>query len=171
MEGAPSEFYAPYFGLSAVTLRRWFEIQFTDGLNWDNFGTHWQFDHIVPAAYFDYSSEEDLKLCWSFINLRVEPVDQNKNRGNRIGVISVRPYFQRLYEQTGFVLCQKMLDKIASLEISQIESSKSIEAFIIENKVSLEQITQLTKEEFARYNAGMSIEDLLLEREILKKFS
>lgn len=171
LEGAPSEFYAPYFGLSASTLRRWFEIQFTDGLGWDNFGTHWQFDHIVPAAYFDYSAEEDLKLCWSFINLKVEPIDQHKNRGNRIDVISVRPYFQKLYEQTGFFLCQKMLDKIATLEISEIESSPSMEAFIIENKTALEQITQLTREEFARYNAGMSIEDLLLEREILKKFS
>lgn len=171
LEGSPSEAYAPYFGLDAKTLRNWFELQFTEDLNWENFGSRWQFDHIVPAAYFDYSNEEDLRLCWSFINLRVERIDQNKNRGSRVDVISVKPYFQSLYNKTGFSLCLKMIEKIESIEISSIESHTSIESFIIENKVWLEQISTLTNEEFGRYNAGMAISDILLEREILKKFS
>jgi hypothetical protein len=171
LEGSPSEAYAPYFGLDAKTLRNWFELQFTEDLNWENFGSRWQFDHIVPAAYFDYSNEEDLRLCWSFINLRVERIDQNKNRGSRVDVISVKPYFQSLYNKTGFSLCLKMIEKIESIEISNIETHSSIESFIIDNKVWLEQISTLTNEEFGRYNAGMAISDILLEREILKKFS
>lgn len=171
MEGTPSEMYAPYFGLDAQSLRKWFEIQFTDDLNWANFGTNWQFDHIVPAAYFDYSNEEDLKLCWSFINIRVERIEQNKNRGNKVDVISVRPYFQELYNKTSFSLCLKMLEKIETLEISNIGNNASIERFIIDNKEWLEQIADLSPEEFGRYNAGMKLSDILLEREILKKFS
>lgn len=178
LEGAPSESYAPYFGLSAADLRTWFELQFGQGLGWENFGTHWQFDHIVPATYFDYSKEEDLKLCWSFINLRVEPIAQPETGGpsspphkNQIDVISARPYFQRLYDQTGLLLCQKMLDKIASLEISQIEATPAIESFICANKETLEQIADLTPAEFARYNTGTPIKDIFLEREILRKFS
>lgn len=171
IEGAPSEVYAPYFGLDAQSLRKWFEIQFSDDLNWENFGTSWQFDHIVPATYFDYSIEEDLKLCWSFINIRAERIEQNKNRGNRVDIISVRPYFQDLYNKTSFSLCLKMLEKIATLEISNIESNASIEHFIIENKDWLEQIADLSPEEFGRYNAGMKLSEILLEREILKKFS
>lgn len=171
LEGSPSEAYAPYFGLDAKTLRNWFELQFTEDLNWENFGSSWQFDHIVPAAYFNYSNEEDLRLCWSFINIRVERIDQNKNRGSRVDVISVKPYFQSLYNKTGFSLCLKMIEKIESIEISSIKSHNSIESFIIENKVWLEQISTLTNEEFSRYNAGMAISEILLEREILKKFS
>jgi hypothetical protein len=70
LERSPSESYAPYFGLDIETLRKWFELQFTDELTWDNFGKAWQFDHIIPATYFDYSNENDLQLCWSFINIR-----------------------------------------------------------------------------------------------------
>ncbi|GAC1536461.1 MAG: hypothetical protein NVS3B15_16950 [Sediminibacterium sp.] len=170
MDGSPSEAYASYFGLDTPTLREWFELQFTGELNWINFGKNWQFDHIVPATYFDYSNEEDLRLCWSFINLRVEKIELNKNRGNRIDVLAVRPYFQDLYDKTGFSLCLKMLEKIKTLEIGNIESHPAIETFIIQNKTHLEAISSLTKEEFHRLNQGTSLSDILLEREILRKF-
>lgn len=170
IDGLPSEAYAPYFGLDTHTLRQWFELQFTEDVNWIHFGKDWQFDHIVPATYFDYSNEEDLRLCWSFINIRVERIDLNKNRGNRIDVMAVRPYFQDLYDKTGFSLCLKMLEKIKTIEISNIECHPLIENFIIENKDHLETISSLTNEEFYSLNQGVPLPDILLEREILRKF-
>ncbi len=170
LEGLPSEAYAPFFGLDTRTLREWFELQFTEDLNWLSFGKNWQFDHIVPATYFDYSNEDDLRLCWSFINLRVEKIELNKNRGNRIDVLAVRLYFQDLLDKTGFSLCQKMLDKIRSIELSNIESNANIEGFIVKNKERLETISSLSNEEFASLNQGISLTNILLEREILRKF-
>jgi len=170
LDKAPSEAYAPYFGLDMETLRKWFELQFTPDLHWDNFGKAWQFDHIIPATYFDYSSRADLLLCWSFINIRVEKIDLNKNRGHRIDLLAVRPYFQDLYNKTGFSLCQKMLEKIASIEISNIESHPAIENFIIDNRDLLENIAGFDHEEFNSLNKGATTADILLEREILRKF-
>ena len=171
LERLPSESYAHYFGLDSHTLREWFECQFIEELNWDNFGKAWQFDHIIPATYFDYSNEEDLYLCWSFINLRVEPLDQNKNRGNRIDILAVRSYFENLYSKTGFVLCRKMLEKIKTIEVSNIQSHSALVDFIITNKEKLAAIGGLSKEEFANLNSGTPLGDILLEREILRKFS
>jgi len=170
IDGLPSEIYAPYFGLDTNTLRQWFELQFTEDMNWIHFGKDWQFDHIVPTTYFDYSNEDDLRLCWSFINIRVEIIDLNKNRGDRIDVLAVRPYFQDLYNKTGFSLCLKMLDKIKTIEVSNIESHPLIENFILLNKNHLETISSLSKEEFHNLNQGVSLSDILLEREILRKF-
>lgn len=172
LEGKPSEAYARYFGLSTQTLREWFELQFDEELNWENFGKAWQFDHIVPATYFDYSNEEDLLLCWSFINMRVEKINlDNKARVNRIDVLAIRSYFQDLYEKTGFSLCQKMLQKIEQLETTGFDTNSNIVAFINQHKPWLEKMGDLTAEEFSRLNDGMSVSDVLLEREILKKFS
>lgn len=70
--------YAPYFGLNIVKFRQWIEIQFTGELNWENFGAAWQFEHIVPLAYFDFSIEDDMHLCWNFINIRVESLELKK---------------------------------------------------------------------------------------------
>jgi hypothetical protein len=170
LEGKPSEAYARYFGLSTASLREWFELQFTEGLNWGNFGKAWQFDHIVPATYFDYSNEEDLLLCWSFINMRVERIDPDSSRGNRIDLLASRLYFQDLYEKTGFSLCRKMLQKIERTEASGFKANPAAEAFINRNKDWLEKMSDLSAEEFAKLNNGMSVSDILLEREILKKF-
>lgn len=170
IEDNPNENYAPYFGLDSKTMKKWIEIQFKDGLGWENYAKAWQFDHIVPVVYFDYTNEEDLMLCWNFINIRVEPFQLNKNRGNRVDVLAVKSYFQGLYEKTGFSLANKMLEKINSIEVSNIESNSSIENFIISNKERLENIASLNKYEFNRFNQGWDLNEILAERELLKKF-
>ncbi|MFY7964164.1 MAG: hypothetical protein ACOVO1_04660 [Chitinophagaceae bacterium] len=170
IENVPNVNYAPYFGLDTTTFRKWIEIQFTNDLSWDNYAKSWQFDHIVPVVYFDLEVEEDLRMCWSYINIRVEPFNFNKNRGNRVDVLAVKSYFLDLYNKTSFSLCKKMLDKIESIEVSSIESNTTIEQFINDNKSRLENIASLNKYEFNRFNAGANIEDIILEREILKKF-
>ena len=51
LEKMPSEAYAPYFGLDVEGFRQWIALQFTPELNWSNFATAWQLDHIVPVTY------------------------------------------------------------------------------------------------------------------------
>jgi hypothetical protein len=169
LEKMPSDAYAPYFGLDTILLREWFELQFSSGLEWGNFGKAWQFEHILPTTYFDYSNENDLRLCWNFINIRVEKLEEQPGN-HRISALAVRPYFQGLYDKTGFSICLKMLEKIARIEVANIESLPGQEDFIIRNKPLLENISGLSQEEFNRFNKGTSVEDILLEREILRKF-
>jgi len=170
IEKSPSQQYAPYFGLPIELYREWIELQFTDGLNWENFGKSWQFDHVVPVVYFDYTVEEELRLCWSFINVRVERLESNKARGHRVDVLAVKTYFEQLFTTTGFELCQKMIDKIIRIEKSNIVSEPAIESFIIQNASLLTGIGDLNEEEFNQLNNGSTLEEVLLEREILKKF-
>ena len=169
IEKMPSEAYAPYFGLDIETLRHWFEIQFTGEQDWDNFGKAWQFDHLIPTSYFDYNKEEDLQLCWHFINIRVAAFEEGKPI-RTIELLTVRSHFEALYQQTGYSVCKKMLDKIADIENAGIESNNAIEAFLVDHKQLLDGITQLDKESFQRLNQGSTVAALLLEREILRKF-
>ncbi len=170
LEGTPSEAYAPYFGIDRVQLRKWFELQFTEEINWETFASNWQFDHVLPVAYFDFTKEEDLILCWNFVNIRVEGLGADKKRGNRMDVLAVKKHFNHLFQKTGYTICQKMLEKIERIETSGIESNENLIHFLSENKTMLADVSTLTKEEFARYNEGTSIKDLQTEREILKKF-
>lgn len=165
--------YAFYFGLGVEQFRKWIEIQFTDDLNWENFGSSWQFDHILPLSYFDFAVEEDLLLCWNFLNIRVERINlfQEQTTGSRIDVIAARHYFNTLFSKTGFTFCLKMVQKINDIENSSIVSEPAIEQFILQNKVQLELMSSITREEFNDLNTGMTLDDILLEREIIKKFS
>jgi hypothetical protein len=170
LEKKPSIFYAPYFGLDVDGCREWIELQFTADLNWANFAKAWQFDHVVPTNYFDFDNGEDLKLCWNFINIRVDKLEPGKNSGSRVDLLSAKPYFQDLYNKTGYGFCLKMIDKISAIEISNMESHPEIEGFLINNKEKLETIASLSQEEFEKFNRGSSLKDILLERAILKKF-
>jgi hypothetical protein len=161
--------YAPYFGLDSNSFREWIELQFDSDSTWDTFATAWQFDHIVPVNYFDFNDEEDLKLCWNFINIRVEKV-HNKDEGNRIDVIAAKSFFKELFLKTGLPTCKKMIDKIEKIEASQVGLNKAIENFILKLKPGLEKMATFTTEEFEKLNMGMTPEQVAYERDFLKKF-
>lgn len=162
--------YASYFGLDIQGFRNWIELQFTEGLNWDNFGTAWQFDHIVPVAFFDFEQEQDLYLCWNFINIRVERLDDQTNKANKAALLVIKNYFDDLFNKTGLQFCRQMVNRIQQMEASVSLYNPKQEIFIKENKEKIETIVGLTAGEMSLFNQGISLKDILLQKEILKKF-
>jgi hypothetical protein len=162
--------YAPYFGLDVENMRKWFEYQFQPGIEWDNFGKMWQFDHIIPVTYFDFSDEAELKICWNFTNIRVEKLQLNKDRGNRLDVLAAKNYFKELYEKTKYAPCLKLLQKIDSLELSEFVSTERQQAFIRKHWEYLNMIESYSFFEFELLNSGRDINEVKKEIEFLKKF-
>ena len=164
-------YYAPFFGIDITNFRQWIDNQFDEDTNWENFSDSWQFDHIIPVTYFDFKEENDLKLCWNFTNIRIEKLQLNKNRGNRIDLLGAKSYFESLYENTGYLVCQKMLEKIVRIELSQRASNEKMESFVKERKPILDIMSTFSAYEYDKLNSGNSIEEVLNEREFIKKFS
>ena len=169
LEEHPSAFYAPFFALDIKNLREWFEMQFDRGMSWDNFGKEWQFDHIIPVVYFDYSDRAELKLCWNFTNLRVEPIHLNKNRGHRVDVLAAKAYFKELYDRTRYPPCLNLLEKITTIELSELISSEKQFAFISKHRDYIELIENYSEFEFELLNRGRSVEEINKELELLNK--
>lgn len=170
IDQSPCPNYAPYFGLDIQKMRKWFEMQFPTETSWGDFGSKWQFDHIIPVTYFDFTDESELKLCWNFINLRVELFQRNKDRGNRVDVLAAKAYFEELYKKTFYRPCLRLLEKIDKIEFSAIVSSEVQQAFIAEHRDYLERIEGYSVFEFDLLNHGRSIEEVRKEIEFLKKF-
>jgi hypothetical protein len=138
-------------------------------MSWENFGKRWQFDHIIPVVYFDFQSKEELKLCWNFTNLRIEPIHLNKNRGHRVDVLAARNYFQDLYDKTHYLPCKLLLEKIDRIEISELLSTDQQADFLRKHKDYLELIEGYTEFEFEMLNRGRSVDEVNRELELLKK--
>lgn len=60
-------------------FKKHIEKQFTEGMNWDNYG-EWHIDHIKPCMTFDFSKLKNHKLCFNFKNLRPLWADDNRRR-------------------------------------------------------------------------------------------
>ena len=67
-----------YLGCNMEEYTQYFESQFTPEINWDNYGEYWEIDHIKPIASFDLSIEENLYICFHYLN--TQPLEKNQNR-------------------------------------------------------------------------------------------
>lgn len=73
--------YLPY---NTNQARKHFESLFDEHMNWENYGTYWQIDHVISQAYLSYTSteQENFKLCWSLGNLQPLNIQENSAKSS-----------------------------------------------------------------------------------------
>lgn len=92
--------------LNAIELRAWVQTRWQEGMSWENYGTVWVVDHIVPFRFFDLTNQEDLEICWNYKNLMPMYLkDNEKKNGNvymsYILLFSIKqfdPFYQKLFD-------------------------------------------------------------------------
>ena len=52
-------------------------------MTWENYGTMWHIDHIVPCAFFDLSDPEQQKQCFNWKNLQPLTWEDNLSKGDK----------------------------------------------------------------------------------------
>lgn len=69
---APGGKYAAALGYTWAALRKHLESLFQPGMDWDNWGTVWELDHIKPVRDFRYESIDcpTFRECWALTNMR-----------------------------------------------------------------------------------------------------
>ena len=71
-------------GCSIEEFRKHIESQFQEGMTWENYGSYWHLDHIIPCSYFDLSIEENLYICWNWRNFQPLKVEDNLRKSNNL---------------------------------------------------------------------------------------
>jgi len=67
--------------ISFIELKEHLEKQFVDNMNWDNYGSCWVVDKIIPTRFYRYSDRinGEFKKAWSLKNFRpLERVEHNR---------------------------------------------------------------------------------------------
>lgn len=69
---------------SMEDLLQHLESQFDNEMSWENYGSQWQLDHIIPQAYFAYDSleSENFLNCWALDNLQPLCPKENASKGS-----------------------------------------------------------------------------------------
>lgn len=65
-------------GCSILAFKFYLEAKFLPGMTWENYGTHWEVDHIKPCARFDLTNPAQQKECFGFYN--TQPLWKSQNR-------------------------------------------------------------------------------------------
>jgi hypothetical protein len=79
--------YTNYFnmvGYTAEQLKSHLEVQFKEGMTWENYG-EWHVEHIKPISSFTFETceDEEFKICWSLDNLQPMWGIENIKKGNK----------------------------------------------------------------------------------------
>ena len=75
-----------YIGCNIQYFREWLEYNFTEEMNWDNYGSLWSIDHVIPVCKFDLTLEEEKFKCWNWSNMMpsLREVKYNSSKKNII---------------------------------------------------------------------------------------
>jgi len=71
-------------GCSSTQLKKWVEFQFDDKMNWDNYATYWNIDHVIPLTAFDMQYRSQQLLACNWTNIRPVEVLTNKLKSNKL---------------------------------------------------------------------------------------
>lgn len=73
-----------YLGCELKDLINYLESQFDSNMNWDNYGSYWHVDHIIPLASFDLTSLESQLEAFNYKNLQPLERIENIKKGARL---------------------------------------------------------------------------------------
>jgi hypothetical protein len=67
-------------GCSILELRQYLESKFQNEMNWNNYGSYWEIDHIVPLASFDLTDKEQFLKACHYTNLQPLSCEDNRRK-------------------------------------------------------------------------------------------
>ena len=71
-------------GYTRKELVKHLEEQFDQNMTWDNYGSYWHVDHVIPQSVFEPTNDQHLKWCWSLENLRPLEASENISKSTNI---------------------------------------------------------------------------------------
>jgi transposase-like protein len=89
LKGGSSVSIFKVLGCNLSFLKRWLEDQFVPGMSWENYGSAWHIDHIVPCDAFDLSCPVQQVGCFHYSNLR--PLWARENHSKHARIIPCQP--------------------------------------------------------------------------------
>ena len=83
IKGLPTS-YQQILGCDMEFFKKWIEFRFDKTMNWDNLGTYWQIDHILPINGFDLSDEPNKFICFHWTNLQPLTKFENQSKSDKL---------------------------------------------------------------------------------------
>lgn len=74
--------FKEYIGCTPLQLKQYLESKFDINMTWENHGSYWHIDHIIPLSSVN-TAEEIFKLC-HYTNLQPLEAIANTKKGNKI---------------------------------------------------------------------------------------
>ncbi len=103
--------YSETVGCDMETLQDWLEFQFDDNMTWENMGTYWEVDHILPINGFDFDETNirEQHICYNWSNLQPLFKKENRSKSDNLelhyyfnSIVNIHRFTQQFPELNGY---------------------------------------------------------------------
>lgn len=88
-----------YLGCDLTTFKNWLQYQFDTDMTWENYGSIWSVDHVLPLSQFNLNDLDEQKIAFNWKNL--QPLKDNFVKGDRI---RLHDYFNTIISASRFII-------------------------------------------------------------------
>lgn len=116
-----------YIGCNIQYIREWLEYNFTSEMNWNNYGSFWSIDHIIPVCKFDLTKEDEKFKCWNWSNLMPVPINYNSSKKG-INMEQVKYIIDKLqkFKEEGSTTKWFSSEFTLNIELAEIKAINSV---------------------------------------------
>ena len=94
-----------WVGCTGQDLKLHLESKFRHGMTWDNHGSVWEIDHIIPLASIDLTNTDEVARLSHYTNLQPLTICENRKKADSVGgVRAKRPRQAHVYVIKQFVV-------------------------------------------------------------------
>lgn len=61
--------FIDFLGCQLEFFKDWLQFNMSPDMSWENYGSYWHIDHIIPCNYYDATDTQQVRLCWNWCNL------------------------------------------------------------------------------------------------------
>ena len=79
-------------GFTLSELQHHLEKQFDENMNWNNYGSYWWLDKIIPVRAYSFSTYGEFKKCWNLKNLRPLQKNQIMRKSDKVYMNLIKEY-------------------------------------------------------------------------------
>jgi hypothetical protein len=85
-----------YLDCSIDFLEKWLEYNFTEDMNFDNYGSYWHVDHVIPCSKFNLDIDEDIEHCFRWTNLQPLKASINVSKQGNINNDEIISHYKKV---------------------------------------------------------------------------
>jgi hypothetical protein len=79
-------------------LKNWLEYNFTKDMTFENYGSYWHVDHVIPCSLFDLTNETEINNCFRWSNLQPLEAHANMSKHDNLDKKEVIEHYKKVTE-------------------------------------------------------------------------
>jgi hypothetical protein len=65
-------------------FKRWISFRFDETMSWNNYGSEWHIDHVLPINKFFLDDQIQVNICYHWTNLQPLSIKENQSKSDKI---------------------------------------------------------------------------------------